>query len=119
MREALADIEHLPQRGLARSFWWIVRGLLEGVESGAVPIDVDLKRVLARLNLQLRRMIEGGGAVAERLMIDALYYVGRAEGPGPRIAEIKRLYGLDALIPPDFERATLTAVDGGATPGLY
>ncbi|MGH6624514.1 MAG: Hpt domain-containing protein, partial [Burkholderiaceae bacterium] len=118
MREALADIEHLPQRGLARSFWWIVRGLLEGVETGAVPIDVDLKRVLARLNLQLRRMIEGGGAVAERLMIDALYYVGRAEGPGPRIAEIKRLYGLDALIPPDFERATLTAVDADALRSL-
>jgi chemosensory pili system protein ChpA (sensor histidine kinase/response regulator) len=114
MRDALADLEHLPQRGLARSFWWIIRGLLEGLESGAVPVDVDLKRVLARLNLQLRRMIEGGGAVAERLMIDALYYVGRAQGGTARVAEIKRLYGLDALIPADFERASLTAVDSDA-----
>jgi len=114
MRAALADLEHLPQRGLARSFWWIIRGLLEGLESGAVPVDVDLKRVLARLNLQLRRMIEGGGAVAERLMIDALYYVGRAQGGTARVAEIKRLYGLDALIPADFERASLTAVDSDA-----
>ena len=104
MRDALGDLEHLPQRGLARSFWWIVRGLLEGLEAGAVPVDLDLKRVLARLNLQLRRMIEGGGAVAERLMIDALYYVGRAHGDPPRVGEIKRLFGLDALIPADFER---------------
>ena len=118
MRDALADLEHLPQRGLARSFWWIIRGLLEGLESGAVPVDVDLKRVLARLNLQLRRMIEGGGAVAERLMIDALYYVGRAQGGTPRVAEIKRLYGLDALIPADFERASLTAVDSDALRSL-
>ncbi len=118
MREALADLEHLPQRGLARSFWWIVRGLLEGLEAGAVPVDVDLKRVLARLNLQLRRMIEGGGAVAERLMVDSLYYVGRAHGGTTRVAEIKRLYGLDALIPADFERASLTALDSDALRSL-
>ena len=118
MRQALADLEHLPQRGLARSFWWVVRGLLEGLESGAIPVDVDLKRVLARLNLQLRRMIEGGGAVAERLMIDSLYYVGRAQGGPQRVGEIRRLFGLDALIPADFERASLTAVDADALRSL-
>jgi chemosensory pili system protein ChpA (sensor histidine kinase/response regulator) len=111
MREALAELERLPQRGLARSFWWVVRGLLEALEADRVPVDVDLKRVLARLNLQLRRLIEGGGAVAERLMIDTLYYVGRTEGSLPRAAEIKRLYGLDALIPADFESLALTALD--------
>ena len=118
MREALSDLEHMPQRGLARSFWWIARGLLEALEAGAVAVDVDLKRVLARLNLQLRRMIEGGGAVAERLMVDTLYYVGRAEGNLPRVAEVKRLYGLDALIPADFERASLTALDADALRAL-
>ncbi len=118
MRDALAELEHLPQRGLARTFWWIVRGLLEGLEAGAIPVDLDLKRVLARLNLQLRRMIEGGGAVAERLMIDSLYYVGRAHGGPPRVGEIKRLFGLDALIPADFERASLTAVDADALRSL-
>ncbi|HQR72200.1 MAG TPA: Hpt domain-containing protein [Burkholderiaceae bacterium] len=118
MLDALVDLEHLPQRGLARSFWWVVRGLLEGLDAAVIPVDVDLKRVLARLNLQLRRMIEGGGAVAERLMIDALYYVGRAQGGPSRLAEIRRLYGLDALIPADFERASLTAVDADALRSL-
>jgi chemosensory pili system protein ChpA (sensor histidine kinase/response regulator) len=114
MRDALYELEHLPQRGLARSFWWIVRGLMEALDARAVPVDLDLKRVLARLNLQLRRLIEGGGAVAERLMIDALFYVGRADDKVLRVAEVKRLYGLDALIPADYERATLTAVDADA-----
>lgn len=114
MRDALADLEHLPQRGLARSFWWIVRGLLDAVDARQVPVDVDLKRVLARLNLQLRRLIDGGGTVAERLMTDALYYVGRAGDTVPRVSEVKRLYGLAAMIPPDFERADLTAVDADA-----
>ncbi|MGB3426608.1 MAG: Hpt domain-containing protein, partial [Burkholderiaceae bacterium] len=114
MREALSDLEQMPQRGLARSFWWVARGLLEALDANALAVDVDLKRVLARLNLQLRRMIDGGGAVAERLMIDTLYYVGRADGGVPRVGEVKRLYGLEALIPLDFESATLTAMDADA-----
>jgi chemosensory pili system protein ChpA (sensor histidine kinase/response regulator) len=114
MRDALADIEQLPLRGLTRSFWWVVRGLLEAIAARQLTVDTDLKRVLARLNLQLRRLIDGGAAVAERLMIDTLYYVGRANDGVPRVAEIKRLYGLSALIAPDFERATLTTVDAEA-----
>jgi chemosensory pili system protein ChpA (sensor histidine kinase/response regulator) len=118
MRDALCELEHLPQRGLARSFWWVVRGLLDALDSHRVTVDLDLKRLLARLNLQLRRLVEGGQVVAERLMVDALYYVGRSDEKVARVAEIKRLYGLDALIPPDFERATLTAVDPDAVAAL-
>jgi chemosensory pili system protein ChpA (sensor histidine kinase/response regulator) len=118
MRDALADLERLPQRGLARSFWWIVRGLLDALDSHHVAVDVDLKRVLARLNLQLRRLIDGGSAVAERLMTDALYYVGRSDDKVARVTEVKRLYGLEALIPADFERPTLTAVDAEALRAL-
>ncbi len=62
MRDSLFDLERLPQRGLARSFWWVVRGLLDALEADALPVDVDLKRVLARVNLQLRRLIEGRGS---------------------------------------------------------
>ncbi|HEX4596991.1 MAG TPA: Hpt domain-containing protein [Burkholderiaceae bacterium] len=118
MRDALCELEHLPQRGLARSFWWVVRGLLDALDSQHVAVDLDLKRLLARLNLQLRRLVEGGQVVAERLMVDALYYVGRSNEKVARVAEIKRLYGLDALIPADFERATLTAVDPDSVASL-
>ena len=40
------------------------------------------------------------------------------EGSLPRVVEVKRLYGLDALIPADFERATLTALDADALRAL-
>jgi len=118
MRDALCELEHLPQRWLARSFWWVIRGLLDALDSHRVAVDLDLKRLLARLNLQLRRLVEGGQVVAERLMVDALYYVGRSDDKVARVGEIKRLYGLDALIPADFERATLTAVDPDALGSL-
>jgi len=111
MREALADLERLPQRGLARSFWWVVRGLLDALEADGLIVDVDLKRVLARVNLQLRRLIDGGTAVAERLLVDALYYLGRADPAVARVAEARQLYDLDALLPADYERTKLVLLD--------
>jgi len=111
MREALEDLERLPQRGLARSFWWVVHGLLAALEADALAVDVDLKRVLARVNLQMRRLIEGGGAVAERLLVDALYYIGRADPGVARVAEARQLYDLDALLPADYERSKLVLLD--------
>jgi len=111
MREALSDLERLPQRGLARSFWWVVRGLLDALEADALVVDVDLKRVLARVNLQLRRLIDGGAAVAERLLVDALYYIGRADAGVARVAEARRLYDLDVLLPADYERSKLVLLD--------
>lgn len=116
MHSALADLEHLPLRGLTRSFWWVARGLLDGLCARNVDVDVDLKRVMARLNLQLRRLIDGGNSVAERLMIDVLYYVGRTSSDPAlsRVQDVKQLYGLDHLIAENFEQASLTTVDAEA-----
>ncbi len=111
MRSAIAELDGVPQRGLARSFWWIVRGLFDALDSFQLPVDADLKRFLARLNQQLRRQIQGGSAVAERLLIDALYHVARADHRIERVAQVQDLYGLSSLLPADFERATLTAAD--------
>jgi len=111
MRDSLFDLERLPQRGLARSFWWVVRGLLDALEADAITVDVDLKRVLARLNLQLRRLIDGGTGVAERLLVDALYYVGRADPHVSRVAEVRQLFDLEALLPADYERSRLVLLD--------
>jgi chemosensory pili system protein ChpA (sensor histidine kinase/response regulator) len=118
MRDAIAQLEGLPQRGLARSFWWVTHALFDALESFQLPVDADLKRFLARLNQQLRRQIEGGPAVAERLMIDALYHVGLADERIERVAQVKQLFGLASLLPSDFERPTLNAMDAQTVTAL-
>ncbi len=118
MRDAIIELEQLPQRGLARTFWWVARALFDALDAFKLPVDADLKRFLARLNQQLRRQIEGGPVVAERLMIDALYHVGRADPAVERVAQVRQLYGLGALLPEDFERATLTTIDTEALTSL-
>jgi chemosensory pili system protein ChpA (sensor histidine kinase/response regulator) len=118
MRDAIAQLEGLPQRGLARSFWWVTHALFDALESFHLPVDADLKRFLARLNQQLRRQIEGGPAVAERLMIDALYHVGLADDRIERVAQVKQLFGLSSLLPDDFERPMLNAMDSATISAL-
>ena len=118
MRDAVAQLEGLPQRGLARSFWWVTHALFDALESFQLPVDADLKRFMARLNQQLRRQIEGGPAVAERLMIDALYHVGMADERIERVAQVKQLFGLGSLLPADFERPMLNAMDSATISAL-
>jgi chemosensory pili system protein ChpA (sensor histidine kinase/response regulator) len=118
MRDAVFELEGLPQRGLARSFWWVARGMFDALDSFQLPVDADLKRFLARLNQQFRRQIEGGPVVSERMMVDALYHVGRADEKIERVAQVKQLYGLNTLLPADFERATLTTTDTEALAAL-
>ncbi|HYA65371.1 MAG TPA: hypothetical protein VEE84_01695, partial [Burkholderiaceae bacterium] len=44
MRDAIAELEAVPQRGLVRNFWWVARALLEALASNKLPVDEDLKR---------------------------------------------------------------------------
>jgi chemosensory pili system protein ChpA (sensor histidine kinase/response regulator) len=109
--DAVVDIEMLPQRGMARSFWWAARGLFEALDAFGLPVDEEFKRFLARLNQQLQRQIEGGPAVSERLFTEALFHVSRS-GPGIERADaVRRLYRLDELAPRDYAESASGAPD--------
>ena len=111
MRDAVADLEGMPQRRSSRTFWWIVRGLFDALEVSGLPADEDCKRLLARINQQILRQLQGSFAIADRLMTDAIFHVARADRRVARVQEIRALFDLDTLVPDDFERATLTTID--------
>ncbi len=68
-------IEATQELAAARSFWWVATGILTALSEGTLPAEVDVKQLCARIDLQIRRLLEGSKNVAERLMRDALYYV--------------------------------------------
>ena len=45
--------------GPTASLWWLARGLFEAIGSGLLTPDLDIKRLLNRLNLQLRSQFLG------------------------------------------------------------
>src|SRR5690606_16362905 len=55
----------------------------------------------ARIDLQIRRLLEGSRNVAERLMRDALFYVGQAPSTENSLAaQVRSSFRLDTLLPP-------------------
>jgi chemosensory pili system protein ChpA (sensor histidine kinase/response regulator) len=109
--QAVAALDQTPQRGLARTYWWVIEGLAEALVADALPVDDDLRRVLARTNLQLARLIDGSHSVAEQLFAEALFCVGRARGTSARVAAVHQLYDLPTQVPADFDAPLLTQVD--------
>lgn len=103
MRAAVTLIEASPKQGQQRAFWWVTRAFFDATAAGAIPADLNVKRLCARINLQIRRLLEGSGMVAERLLRDTLFFVARAKPATPHIAEVKQVYLLDHSLPEDFE----------------
>ena len=100
MREAVAAIEATQALPAARAFWWITVALLDALAAREVPVDFHVKKLCARIDLQMRRLLEGSKTVAERLVRDALYFVAVAKGGGAQVEQVKGTYQLDALVPP-------------------
>ena len=58
------------------------------------------RQLCGRIDLQIRRLLEGSRNVAERLMRDALYYVAKAPAENGDVARAVRSgFGLDSLVP--------------------
>lgn len=100
MRDAVQCIEDAQGAASARSFWWITHGLIEGLARGSIEPDFYVKRLFARIDLQMRRLLDGSRTVAERVMRDALYLVATAMPGGERLEEVRSAYRLDNLLPP-------------------
>ena len=99
MREAVAAIEATQALPAARAFWWITIALLDALAARQVPVDFQVKKLCARIDLQMRRLLEGSKTVAERLVRDALYFVAVAKGGSAQVQQVKEAYQLDALVP--------------------
>ena len=78
MRRVVADIEAAYPLPSQRSFWWATHALLEATHGGFVEPSTALKQLMARVDLQVRRFVEGSTRVADRLRREVLYHVARA-----------------------------------------
>lgn len=99
MQEALRRIEATQISPSARAFWWAALGLITALAHGAGRAG-DARALCARIDLQIRRLLEGNPGVAERLLRDALYFIAHSPAQAdPLLAEIQKTYQLEQLIP--------------------
>ncbi len=99
MRFAVSEIEAAYPLPSQRSFWMATHALLEAVYGEYVEPSTALKQLMARIDLQMRRFVEGSTRVADRLRREVLYHLARARPGHAVVDEVKALYELDVLVP--------------------
>ncbi len=104
MRLAVSEIESAYPLPSQRSFWWATHALLEAAHSGLLEPSTALKQLMARVDLQVRRFVEGSTRVADRLRREVLYHVARAQTGHPLVDAVKALYELEVLVPKRISR---------------
>lgn len=99
MRDALAAIERIAPSQASQTFWWACVGFIDSLIAHGVEADFHVKQLLARVDLQMRRLMEGSPQVAERLLRDALFFVAKSQTLDGRAAEVRESLGLDRYLP--------------------
>lgn len=99
MREAVSGIDSLQGIPASRAFWFAATAFFDALGQQAIPADAPTKRLCGRIDAQMRRVMEGSGIVAERLMRDVLYHVATAPAQSPTLSAIRATYRLEQLIP--------------------
>ena len=99
MREAVGGIERASGRQSGRAFWWTVGAFFDALIQGGLDPGFGAKQLAARLDLQIRRVVEGSAKVANRLWREVLYYVAVSTPVAPTVQAVQKAFGLAGLVP--------------------
>ena len=107
MQQALDGVLRcVPQDG-GRAFWWVAGGLFDCLQSGDVPEEANVNRLLGRIDQQMRAAAEGHAGEAQPVLNEMLYLIGRSRAASDLTEAIRQAYALEfylpgsAALPPD------------------
>ncbi len=98
MQAAVAAIESLQAATPNRPFWSAAAAFFDALAFDGLAADAAVRPLFARVDQQVKQLIEGSPKVSERLFRDLLLHVGRARPVTERIAALKQAYRLDELL---------------------
>jgi len=101
--DVLDRLERLSRFGSVAQLWWVARGLLEALQDGSLDAANDVKKLLVRVDWQIKKLVRGSEAAlirdpAEDLVNAMLFHVGRSRSSGEHVAELREAFDLDALL---------------------
>ncbi|HYR00941.1 MAG TPA: Hpt domain-containing protein, partial [Casimicrobiaceae bacterium] len=99
MRDAISGIEDATTQPSLRAFWWTVGALFDALVEHGLESGFGVKQLAARVDLQIRRVVEGSAKVADRLRREVLYYVAISAPVAPSVQAVQKGFKLSGLIP--------------------
>ncbi len=98
MHAAVSSIESIQAATPNRPFWTAATAFFDALVFGGMEAGAGAKPLFAKLDQQVKQLIDGSGKVAERVFRDLLLAVGRAAAVSDRITTLKRAYRLEQLL---------------------
>lgn len=112
MHAAVVTVESFQADAAPRAFWNAAVAFLESLVFGGAEINVAAKQLFAKIDQQIKSLIDHNWNLNERLFRDLLLFVGRAKPVTARIAQVRDVYRLERLLSlPDMPRG-VDAADG-------
>ena len=99
MRQALDGVMHCMAQDGSRAFWWVAGGLLDCMRLDGLPPELNGRKLLGRIDRQIRAVTEGNAGEAQPILNEMLYLIGRSHSVSDLVAEIKQTYALDSCLP--------------------
>lgn len=100
MQDALNGVMHCMPQDENRAFWWIGSGLLDCLAYDGLPPELNTRKLLGRIDQQLRAVIEGSVVNdLHQVMHEILYMIGRSHAVSELADAIKTTYLLDNYLP--------------------
>ena len=109
-QDALEDIgglfEQLQVRAPAGPFeqlFWVAGGLIEALREGGLEASAERKKFFARLDQQLKKIIDGSERsqlrkLSEELVRGMLFELGTAASRGPRVSALRQAFSLNSML---------------------
>jgi len=104
-------------RHALRRLWWIAEMTITGFRDAAIENDLPLRRLFARLDLNLKSLAENGEAAPQDDALTALsrallFHAAQAKSGSPAMEKLRTRFKLDELIP---DRDALLRAKGAVT----
>jgi len=99
MQQALDVALGATPQDRGRAFWWVSYGLLDCVKSSSLPAELNARKLLGRIDQQMRAAAEGNPGDTQLLMNEMLYLIGHSENTSATVNAIKKTYALTRYFP--------------------
>lgn len=104
MSALIREIEQAQTSSQAKAFWLVMRAFAESCAQVDQRDERHVKQIWGRINLQIRRLVEGNTSVPERLLRDALFFIAQVKHPSTFVSQIRKAYQLENHVPEDYDQ---------------
>ncbi len=99
----VAELERHAPVGVVEQLFWVASGLLEALGANELDAVDERKKLVARLDQQIKKLIDGTEKsvlrnTSESLVKAMLFQLGAVKSDGPKVTQLRRAFDLDTLL---------------------